>query len=499
MKPEGAKMATEKLLIIDDDKNLLTLLSKIFKKSGYRVATAHNARKALASLEREMPDLILLDLMLPDINGYELLEKIKARPEWAFIPVVILSAITNLEDKLKGLRLGVMDYITKPFEREELEARVRNILDFYHLKVHKQEIPAKPSHQRLIDYMKDQGIRALVPQVSRLAKLGYEYPDVAHIFSPDEPGGEIYMLEGMAKSKMLDRVFHDAIHICPFCGHHDINFREVCPHCDQANIERKQLITHHICGFRGMLPEPEPHAELRCPQCGDLLHTRGEDFEILPSSLNVCLECEAEFTETVMSCRCMNCERIFDASAAPVRKVHTYKLRTDSDESCLDPPPDFFEPGEMQDFQTKIQESKLPFLSPDNFDIQVDREVNLAKKRDREVSLLGILFKKVDAFIEQPGGDADRIVQSILEVLRTVLRDYDVVTATNPFEWIVMLPETPFRIARILADRMYSGLIRREFTLKVELSMASFPGDGTSGAELLQVLRLGIVNYPSTN
>ena len=264
-------MANEKLLLIDDDPVLLKLLTTKLTKSGFQIACAQNANEALESLQQGAPDLIVLDLMLPDTNGFALLEDIKANPDWVFIPVVILSALTKQEEKLKGLRLGVMDYITKPFDHEELEARIRNILDFHKLKAQKVRRKAKTSHQRLIDYMNDRSIQALIPRVRRDAKLGYEYPEAVEILKPEEPGGEIFMLESMAKSSLLKRIFHDAIHICPSCGNHDLNFREVCPHCDYVDIVLKKLFKHNACGFRDAAETFRDADAYRCPNCNDLL------------------------------------------------------------------------------------------------------------------------------------------------------------------------------------------------------------------------------------
>ncbi|RMD99218.1 MAG: response regulator, partial [Calditrichaeota bacterium] len=110
-------MAQEKLLLIDDDPYHLQLLQQVFQRDAYSVSIARSAAEAILRLNQDVPDLIILDLILPDMDGYTLLETIKATPEWRFIPVIIVSSKQNLEDKLRGLRLGVMDYLTKPFER----------------------------------------------------------------------------------------------------------------------------------------------------------------------------------------------------------------------------------------------------------------------------------------------------------------------------------------------------------------------------------------------
>lgn len=483
----------QKLLLIDDDNNLLELLQKIFERAGYKVMKARNATEALKHLQSDRPDLIILDLVLPDIDGYALLEKIKANKEWAFIPVVILSSRRNLEDKLRGLRLGVMDYLTKPFEREELEARVRNILDFYQMKTRQRETPAKSNQQRLIDFMQSRGIKSLLPRVSREAKLGYEYPEAAQIFHPEEPGGEIFLLESMAKAKMLDRVFYDAVHICPQCGHHDLNFREVCPYCEYADINTKGLLTHLGCGRRGHEDEFRDGDALRCPECGDALHAAGEDYTMSASSLHFCAGCKEQFAEPIVNCRCMNCDQLFDVSEALVRKVYAYRLISDWEDEMLDAP-STSSPGEKEQILGKMSDLQLQTVDSDEFARQLERQIRRAEQEKSGVSLVGLQIKKIGASATEDAEDFATCLDSIIALCKSVLRKYDVITLKTPFEWLIMLPETPFRMAKILAERLTTALSRLEFDIRFELNMASYPEDGARGRELLEVLNLGIVN-----
>jgi len=341
-------MEKQNILLVDDDPNVLELLKRIFRKSGYQISTAMDANEALKSLQKHPPDLILLDLMLPGMDGYSLLEKIKDVSDWSLIPVVILSAKDGVEDKLRGLRLGVVDYITKPFDRKELLARVKNILYFYDFKVKKNKpLPTKTCHQRLIDFMKEQGIKSLKPRLRREAKLGYEYPEAAEIFNPDEPGGEIYILEGMAKSKMLDRAFFDAVRICSECGNHDMNFREVCPHCDSADIDIKRTVIHHMCGYRGQDTQFDFDLNPSCPQCSETLRQEGEDFELMKSSMHTCNLCEETFIEPIINCRCMACDKLSDAATIIKRKIYIYKLKSDANEYPADQPVKSLTLGDM--------------------------------------------------------------------------------------------------------------------------------------------------------
>ena len=117
---------SESILIIEDDPSLLMGLTMNLRREGYRVRTAADGHRGLAELERERPDLVVLDLMLPGVDGLEILRHIRA--DDATLPVVVLTALGSEQDKIKGLDLGANDYVTKPFSIAELQARVRATL-----------------------------------------------------------------------------------------------------------------------------------------------------------------------------------------------------------------------------------------------------------------------------------------------------------------------------------------------------------------------------------
>ncbi len=115
----------ETVLLVDDDAALLEVMSIVLSSEGYRVVMAADGMEALRELGREMLDLVVLDVMLPKISGFEELKKIREKSD---VPVVMLTAKSQSVDKVVGLELGADDYITKPFDTKELLARIRAIL-----------------------------------------------------------------------------------------------------------------------------------------------------------------------------------------------------------------------------------------------------------------------------------------------------------------------------------------------------------------------------------
>lgn len=120
-----------RILIVDDEKDLVDLLSYNLEKEGYAVLRAYDGEEALKILRSRKPDLILLDLMLPGVQGMEICKIVRKTPETAGLPIIMLTARGEEVDRIVGLEMGADDYVTKPFSVRELLARVRAVLRRY--------------------------------------------------------------------------------------------------------------------------------------------------------------------------------------------------------------------------------------------------------------------------------------------------------------------------------------------------------------------------------
>lgn len=118
-----------KILIVDDNNDLLTVLRLGFSKSGYVVRTADNGADALKKVRSFAPDLILLDLVMPEMDGFAVCEILKKNRETADIPVVVLSGLSSQLSRFAGLESGANEYLTKPFNFNELLSRVKGVLE----------------------------------------------------------------------------------------------------------------------------------------------------------------------------------------------------------------------------------------------------------------------------------------------------------------------------------------------------------------------------------
>jgi PleD family two-component response regulator len=129
----GPLLSSQRILVVDDEEHIRKIIKFQLEKAGYSVETAEDGVEALKVIESCPPDLILLDLMMPKLDGYEVCKRLKSNYETSHIPVIMVTAKADLENKLQGFEDGANDYIAKPFAVTELLVRVRNVLQWSQL------------------------------------------------------------------------------------------------------------------------------------------------------------------------------------------------------------------------------------------------------------------------------------------------------------------------------------------------------------------------------
>jgi DNA-binding response OmpR family regulator len=127
-KSRGYDRMSKYILIVDDAPNIVLSLEFLMKKEGYTVQTVTNGEEALLAVKERTPDLILLDVMMPRKDGYEVCQELRSNPDWKNIKIIMLTAKGRDVEREKGLALGANDYITKPFATQELVEKVNNLL-----------------------------------------------------------------------------------------------------------------------------------------------------------------------------------------------------------------------------------------------------------------------------------------------------------------------------------------------------------------------------------
>jgi two-component system phosphate regulon response regulator PhoB len=126
--PGALRKTPARILVVEDERDIAALVAYHLTKDGYRVRTTEGGAEALEAAASERPDLLVLDLMLPGLSGYDVLAEMRRRPELADVPVIVLTARRDEADRVRGLELGADDYVTKPFSPRELVLRVGAVL-----------------------------------------------------------------------------------------------------------------------------------------------------------------------------------------------------------------------------------------------------------------------------------------------------------------------------------------------------------------------------------
>jgi len=171
MSGEDTRVDAAKILVVDDVALNVKLLADLLAVKGYRTFTAASGAEALAALDREHPDLVLLDVMMPGMSGYEVCGAIRADPAHAMLPIVLVTALDPAKERAKGLDAGADDFLTKPVSQHELLARVRSLL---RIKSLYDEVVQQKSElaelNRTLEQRVDDGVRQL-EKVSRLKRF----------------------------------------------------------------------------------------------------------------------------------------------------------------------------------------------------------------------------------------------------------------------------------------------------------------------------------------
>jgi putative two-component system response regulator len=167
------------LLAIDDDAVSLALLSKSLADYCYELLPEKNIDKALVLAIKKQPDIILIDVVMPEMNGYEVCRRLKANPATSYIPVIFISSLMRADDKIKGFEVGGMDYICKPFNEQELRVRLESCLKL-HAQIRQAQQANTPNtvvdHQALIKQYK---LNTQELTTLRLYASGYKRSDIA--------------------------------------------------------------------------------------------------------------------------------------------------------------------------------------------------------------------------------------------------------------------------------------------------------------------------------
>lgn len=327
-------------------------------------------------------------------------------------------------------------------------------------------------------------IDLLKPLTSLESFCGYWYPEAQEAFET-KPGEEIEHLDHLAELGYLNRQFFDKIHLCPFCSYFVLNFREVCPRCESANIGIMEMLHHFRCGY--VAPETEFKEGVRyvCPKCNQQLRHIGVDYE-KPTSNYSCASCKYIFPEPKVSCRCLKCGQVFGVEKALVRTIHIYRLTAK---------------GSLAAARGAIEEAGLSgaFIDADFavytfrfFEEQLAHEIRRAYRYKRPLSIMLASPDHLGAYEEKFGKEATAsMLKTMVLVIKESLRDSDIQAFYGDKTLAILLPDTPLEGASIASEGIRKKVFdlnppEREPKITLSVGCASLQDKRTSGRQMME-------------
>ncbi len=201
---DNSQKDNKHLLLVDDDPNLVLLVKDYLEFQGYEVTTAENGKEALELLTKQIPDMIICDVMMPEMDGYSLIEKVRQDARTSWVPVMFLSAKGQSQDRVKGLNTGADVYMVKPFEPEELVAQVESSLkQANRLMRHKANISLDDSTR--IQVPSNVELTPTETKVVQLVAQGLSNRDVAEKLSVSQRTIESHVSNMLNKTNLHNR------------------------------------------------------------------------------------------------------------------------------------------------------------------------------------------------------------------------------------------------------------------------------------------------------
>ena len=477
-------MAEDNILVVDDEADVTKMISARLKKAGYNVHGVLSGKEAMDYVKTNRPDLMLLDIMMPEMDGYEVASQFRKDPKISLIPIIMLTAKKSTDDKIKSLKMGIEDYITKPYNPDELIARIEAVL-----RRMKKERPGgialSSDDRKRIDFLKkmiNDKVDKLAPEYNMASLSGYGYPYAAEFFGTTD-GSELNHLSFMVDRGCFIKKFFDKILVCPYCNHHDISVREVSPSNNSADISMVEIIHHFRCGYVGAEQEFKRDVRYICPKCEMELRQIGVDYD-KPGQTYVCNETGEKFTEPKVYCQCRNCQKFFDVDSAVRQDIFSYTLTDRGKEAA----------GAGRFVELNLEQAlidqEMNLYNLRYFRKRLADEMERSKDFKRPFSLSLISISGFDRLIKDRGAtEVGNILKEIARILKENMKAVDISARYEKNAFITLLLETDKKTSEKLAKLIKEKIdALRKKDLNIHLAVASYPEDATTEDGLIEYL-----------
>ena len=472
-------MENKKIFIIDDDSTFLKLLKVLFEQENYNVIINRNYSDICLKIKESRPDIILLDLLMPDNSGFQIFKQMKKDNYCSTIPVVVLTSHQNFNSKIQLLREGVLDYIYKPFRKEELLLRMRNYIH------HCTNGKSQPFNEDLILNQLKEILSAhkkqwLEPQLDKKSLYGYIYPDIRLVSEVPIYGKERDLLEEWADRNLLERNLVDIVGLCPVCYHYNVSRNYTCPICKSINIEESAVVDQSMNSYK-------------CNDCGmNIKH---------PNNHYHCLNCDERIDrdkivkQKIYKYRVLNVDAldkkdnnkpVVKAIVPDNNKHHVSPLVTETRSRVYY--------GNSNFVYTALKQTNVPYVLPKRFRDRISNEIRFADYDHAEVTVMSVGVENLYQLTMKFKSESIlKIFKGILHTIIKHLRPQDVISFNSQQHiFLVMLPNTHLKLAKIIAERIQQKLDRFRTAFPLDINLASYPQDGITVDEIFTMLEIGI-------
>jgi len=482
----GNSMERKKIYVIDDDLTFLKFLKVIFEKENYTVITDRHSSNICHKVREHRPDIILLDLLMPGNNGFQIFKQLRKDDYCSTVPVVVLTSHQNFNSKIQLLREGVLDYIYKPFRREELILRMKNYIRYC------SSGKTRPFNEDLLFNQLKEILSArkkqwIEPQLNKKSLYGYVYQDIRLLSDIPVYGKERDLLEEWASQNKLARELVDIVELCPTCLHYNVSLNYTCPICGSIDIDGNGM-------------DSAADSSLRCNSCGLNIKT--------PNIRYHCLNCDEKFDndkivqQKIYKYQILNGNVMEknDSHTAPGFKSHvpnngnsgsaTRTVSVASRKIYL---------GHNNFVYTTLKRTNVPYVLPRSFRERMIKEIRFAEIDSTEVTVMAVGIENLyELTLKYKTDTILKIFKGILYTIVKLLRPDDVLSFNSQqHRFLIMLPNTHLKLAKIIAERIQQKLDRFRTAFPLEISLASYPQDGRTVEEIFAMLEVGVEKIDS--
>ncbi len=479
------------ILIVDDEPDVCEVIQDRLQASGYQTHYVLNGSSALEYTSQHKPDLILLDVMMPDMDGYEVSKRLMNSEQFSPVPIIMLTAKQSQSDKIKALTMGIDDYITKPYDADELVARIESVL-----RRSKQSLTLRQNSINTVLSLEDQKrlnllkeikkakISKLEPTYNILSQNGYHYPFAGN-FLEKEHGLEILDLQILSERDCLEKKFFDKVLLCPFCKNYNINLRDTCLSCKSPQLKTVEMLHHYRCAYIGKEEEFKSGLNYFCPKCHKELKHIGVDYDRVGKNY-LCLDCRELHIETEMRAECRHCKRIFSEEQAIQQTIHSYTL-TETGEECVRENK-FTEPSEEKEQINELTE--LYHLH--YFKSEFSQELKRCQVFNHPLSLILVEITNFTSLVSSEGETAAiERMKALAKLVKASLKLVDIPAQLNQSSILALLIECSVQETKKLIDEIQHMIKKlQDGKLEISIRSVSFPENGSSEESLLKQLIL---------